>query len=175
MASDLIWAGNVQLLEHEQRAMVQPNFDRVSCAFARLISLGSATSFDVRGVRQRVGYFTSFYSYSLARGTASRSGAYAWPRITRFEDRWRWLEGSVVPRFRRLADDTRLLDAGLQHIANEARVYASTPCLLPRSIQTSTSKPTLGWVVADCRAHSSARDPVPERSGSSSPQVEICK
>ena len=67
-ASDRIWAGNVQLLEHEQRAMVQPNFDRLSCAFARLISLGSATSFDVRGVRRSVGYFTSFYSYSLARG-----------------------------------------------------------------------------------------------------------
>src|SRR6476619_7299952 len=37
-ANDLIWAGNLQLLEHEQRAVVQPNFDRLSCAFARLVS-----------------------------------------------------------------------------------------------------------------------------------------
>ena len=67
-ADDLIWEGNVQLLEHEQRALVQPNFDRLSCAFARLVSIGSATSFEVRGVRQEVAYFTSFYLYSLTRG-----------------------------------------------------------------------------------------------------------
>ena len=67
-ADDLIWEGNVQLLEHEQRALVQPNFDRLSCAFARLISIGSATTFEVRGVRQEASYFTSFYLYSLTRG-----------------------------------------------------------------------------------------------------------
>src|ERR687896_191891 len=58
-ADDLIWQGNVQLLEHEQRALVQPNFDRLSCPFARLFSLGSALSFEVRGVRKEVSYFTS--------------------------------------------------------------------------------------------------------------------
>src|SRR5262245_53877918 len=41
MAEDLVWEGNVQLLQHEQRAVVQPNFDRISCAFARLFSIGS--------------------------------------------------------------------------------------------------------------------------------------
>ena len=39
-AEDLIWEGNVQLLEHEQRAVVQPNFDRLSGAFAGLFSIG---------------------------------------------------------------------------------------------------------------------------------------
>ena len=48
-ADDLVWEGNVELLQHEQRALVQPNFDRLSCAYARLISIGSATSFEVRG------------------------------------------------------------------------------------------------------------------------------
>ena len=60
-AEDLIWEGNVQLLEHEQRALVQPHFDRLSCAFARLFSMGSALSFEVRGVRQELSYFSSFY------------------------------------------------------------------------------------------------------------------
>ena len=60
-ADDLIWVGNVQLLEHEQRALVQPNLDRLSCAFARLFSIGSALTFEVRGVRQEVSYFTSFW------------------------------------------------------------------------------------------------------------------
>ena len=71
-AEELIWAGNVQLLEHEQRALVQPHFDRLSCAFARLCSLGAATSFEAEGVRRETVYFTSFYVYSLTRGMSRR-------------------------------------------------------------------------------------------------------
>ena len=55
----------------------------------------------------------------------------AWPRITRYDDRWPWLETSVVPRFRRLDADAPLIDAGLRRIIDEARVYASIPCVLP--------------------------------------------
>ena len=131
-ADDLIWQGNVELLKHEQRALVQPNFDRLSCAYARLISIGSATSFEVRGM-QEVAYFTSFYLYSLTRGIPQALRAQAWPRITRFDDRWRWLVTCVVPRFRRFDADTRLVDASLRHIVDEARDFASTPCVLPLS------------------------------------------
>jgi len=134
MAEDLIWAGNVQLLEHEQRALVQPNFDRLSGAFARLISIGSATTFEVRGVRQDVAYFTSFYLSSLPRAVRhSRRRGQSWPRITRFEDRWRWVSMSVIPRFRKFDADSRLIDASLRRIVDDARVYASTPCVLPRT------------------------------------------
>jgi len=132
-ADDLIWEGNVELLEHEQRALVQPNFDRLSCASARLVSIGSATSFEVRGVRQEIAYFTSFYLYSLTRGIPHALRAQAWPRITRFDDRWRWLVTSVVPRFRRFDADTRLVSASLRHIVDDARTLASAPCVLPRS------------------------------------------
>jgi hypothetical protein len=132
-ADDLIWEGNLELLEHEQRALVQPNFDRLSCASARLVSIGSATSFEVRGVRHEIAYFTSFYLYSLTRGVPHAFRAQAWPRITRFDDRWRWLVTSVVPHFRRFDADTRLVNASLRHILDEARDFASTPCVLPRS------------------------------------------
>jgi hypothetical protein len=130
-ADDLIWAGNLLLLEHEQRAVVQPNFDVLSCAFARLISIGSATTFGARGVRHEVGYFTSFYLYSLTRGVPDALRARTWPRITRFDDRWRWLETSVVPRFRRFATQTGLVDVTLRRIADEARAFASMPCIHP--------------------------------------------
>jgi hypothetical protein len=104
----------------------------LSCAFARLVSIGATTSFEVRGVRQEVAYFTSFYVHSLTRGVPDALRAHAWPRITRFDDRWRWLVTSVVPRFRRLDADARLIDASLQRISDEARVYASIPCVPPR-------------------------------------------
>jgi hypothetical protein len=132
-ADDLIWAGNVKLLEHEQRVLVQPNFDRLSRASAWLVSIGSASSFEVRGVRQEIADFTSFYLYSRTREIPHALRARAWPRITRFEDRWRWLVTSVVPRFRRFEADPHVVDASLRHIFDEAHDFASSPCVLPRS------------------------------------------
>ena len=138
-ARELIWEGNVLLLEHEQRALVQPNFDRLSCAFARIVSIGSTTSFEVEGVRQEVAYFTSFYLYSLTHHVPNAMAARTWPRITRYDDRWRWLEGNVVPRFRRLDRDPRLIDAGMRRIFDEARTYASAPCVLPFASEAGAS------------------------------------
>ena len=69
---ELVWKGNVQLLEHEQRALVQPNLDRLSCAFARLFSIGSALSFEVRGARHE--FPTSRRSTSIRSHEGSR-----WP------------------------------------------------------------------------------------------------
>jgi hypothetical protein len=143
-AEDLIWQGNVELLEHEQRAVVQPNLDRLSCAFARLFSIGSALSFEVRGIRREISYFTSFYLYSLTRGIPQALQAHAWPRITRFDDRWRWIVTSIVPRFRRFDADTRLADGSLRRIIDEARHYAANPCVLPSSLEEERSAPK-GW------------------------------
>src|ERR687898_1349204 len=141
MADDLIWEGNVQLLEHEQRVVVQPSFDRLSCAFARLFSMSSTLSFEVHGLRHELSYFTSFYLYSLTRGIPQTLRAHAWPRITHFDHRWRWIEASIVPRFRRFDADMRLADASLRRIFDDARNYASHPCVLPRSMQTEDAAP----------------------------------
>jgi len=144
-ATDLIWNGNVQLLEHEQRALVQPCFDDHSCAFARLISLGAASSFEVRGVRKELAYFTSFYLSSLTRGLPAAARTRTWPRITRYDDRWRWITTSVVPQFRRFDADLHLVDASMQRIFEDARGYASTPCALPpASTHSPDTTPTDG-------------------------------
>ena len=131
-AEQLVWEGNVELLEHEQRALVQPNLDGLSCGFARLFSIGSALSFEVRGLHDEVSYFTSFYYYALTRGIREVITARAWPRITRYEDRWRWIVTCIVPRFRRLDVQARVVDASLRRIFDEARDYAANPCVRPR-------------------------------------------
>jgi hypothetical protein len=130
-AESLIWDGNIQLLEHEQRTLVQPNFDGLSCAFARLVSVGAATSFEVHGLRREIVYFTSFYLYSVTRAIPHGLRAGSWPRITRYDDRWRWLVTSVVPRFRRFDADTRLVAASMRRVLAEARALASAPCVPP--------------------------------------------
>jgi hypothetical protein len=185
-ADDLIWEGNVELLEHEQRAVVQPHFDRLSPASAWLVSTGSATSFEVRGARQELGYFTSFYLYSFTRGIPHALRARAWPTITRFDDRWRWLVTSVVPRFRRFDADTRLVDASLRHIFDEARDFASAPCVLPRPPQTGhgqlrnrgygTGHGPKGELVAERSAASRGRNygPGPAPSGCVAARYALC-
>jgi hypothetical protein len=94
--------------------------------------MGSATSFEVTGARQALTYFTSFYIYSLTRGIPHAVRARAWPRITRFDDRWHWLVESVVPCFRSFDSDTRLVDASLRRVLDEAHKAASMPCVIPR-------------------------------------------
>ena len=130
-AADQVWAGNLALLEHEQRVVVQPLFDGLSGMFARLISMGATTTFEVRGVRQQVRYFTSFSAYSLTGGLTAALRARSVPRITRFEDRWLWLETSVVPRFRRLDADQDLVTRTLGRVVDEAKRYVDMPCLIP--------------------------------------------
>ena len=140
MAEQLIWEGNVELLEHEQRALVQPHFDTLSCAFARLVSMGSTTTFEVRGVRGELAFFTSFYLSSIASRAPHVLRAATWPRITNYDDRWSWIVGSVVPKFRRLDADRRLVDASLRRIFADGRTYSSLPCVVPRHVD----RPCLG-------------------------------
>ena len=130
-AADLIWAGNLALLMHEQRVVVQPLFDLLSGTFARLVSMGSTTSFEVRGLRQEIRYFTSFSAFSLAGGLSGALRTRTWPSMARFDDRWRWLEASVVPRFRRLDADRDLLERTLSRVVEEAQRYADKPCVVP--------------------------------------------
>jgi Protein of unknown function (DUF2515) len=132
-ADDLVWSGNVALLEHEQRAQVQPSFDQLSCVFARLVSLGCATRFEVRGMRREIAYFTSFSLYALTHLVPQGLRTRTWPRITRYDDRWGWLLTSVVPRFRRFDGDPDLIGASLRRIVHDATAYAAMPCVAPLS------------------------------------------
>ena len=97
---------------------------------ARLDRLGH----ELRGARRAAGgaaYFTSFYLYSLTEDPGTRCGARTWPRITRFDDRWRWLATSVVPRFQMFDSDQRLLEASIGHVLDVGRVYEAMPCIVP--------------------------------------------
>jgi hypothetical protein len=67
--------------------------------------------------------------------------AQAWPRITRFDDRWRWIVTSIVPRFRRFDADVRLVDASLRRILDDARRHASKPCVLPDRLSRADRSP----------------------------------
>ena len=96
-----VWRANLAILEHEQRAVVQPRFDGLSCRFARAFSFGASAGFEVRGIRQSASVFTSFYGHALRQRLRGRRWEYGLPLLTSFADRWNWIEGAVVPRFQR--------------------------------------------------------------------------
>lgn len=125
-----IWDGNLALLEHEQRSLVQPHFDRLSNGYARLISMGSATAFETRRVRDRAVFFTSFYASALGATLTSRSRRA--PRITCFDDRWRWLNVSVIPRFQRFEARPDLNTSVYEGIFDQSDYFAARPCTLVR-------------------------------------------
>ncbi|WP_157677186.1 DUF2515 family protein [Auraticoccus monumenti] len=127
-ARDLVWEGNLILLEHEQRFVVQPRFDRLSGRYAPVVSIGSATTFETRGPCRAIEHFTSFYLYTLGRANPRGLGGRLCPRITNYDDRWRWLVSSVVPRFRRVDTDPLVIQTILRRILDEDRHHPSSPC-----------------------------------------------
>ncbi|NUR07639.1 MAG: hypothetical protein HOQ22_11765 [Nocardioidaceae bacterium] len=83
------------------------------------------------GQRHGAGYFTSFYGDSPTHGIPDAWRPHAWPRITRYDDRWRGWSAAWCRRSRKLDAQTFLLDASLRRIADDAGVYGSMPCLPP--------------------------------------------
>lgn len=128
-ARDLVWTGTLLLLEHEQRFVVQPRFDRLSGRYARVVSLGSATTFDSRSPRQAIELFTSFFLYTLVRKNPRGPAGRLHPLITDYDDRWRWLVSSVVPRFRRVDMDPHAIRAVLRRIVDHHRLHLGLPLL----------------------------------------------
>lgn len=124
-AQDLVWEGTLLLLEHEQRFVVQPNFDRLSPRCAWVVSMGSATAFDSRGPSRAIKLFTSFYLYTLVRPRPRGLDGGMLPLITNYDDRWRWLVSSVVPRFQRVDTDPHVIRAILRRILDLGRLHLS--------------------------------------------------
>ena len=101
----------------------------------------------------------------------------SWPRITRYDDRWRWITTSVVPHFRRFDADMRRVDASLLRIFDDARGYAATPCALPpASTRPRTQRPPTAHGNPSTRplraaSHRNQVEGRPSRSASWEPEV----
>lgn len=123
---DEVWRGNLEILEHEQRALVQPRFNELSGAFARAFSAGATLGFRARGLRRAASVFTSFFGHSLTRRTGVFVRERRLPQLTRFEDRWHWVERSIVPRYRRFEAASQDIRASLGEMVLEATTGSDT-------------------------------------------------
>jgi len=96
---DLIVRGNITLLRHEQEAVVQPHLSLLSCAFARVFSLGSSLNYEPKGMVDCLRYCSSFYAFMLLREWVRLVRSRSLPRLDLLEHRWLWIERVLVPKF----------------------------------------------------------------------------
>ncbi|MFU8829711.1 MAG: DUF2515 family protein, partial [Phycisphaerales bacterium] len=96
---ELIVRGNIALLRHEQEAVVQPHLSLLSCAFARVFSLGSSLNYEPRGIMDCLRYCSSFYAFMIFREWVRLVRSRSLPRLDLLEHRWLWIERVLVPKF----------------------------------------------------------------------------
>lgn len=96
---DLIVRGNIALLRHEQETVVQPRLSLLSCAFARVFSLGSSLNYEPKGMVDCLRYCSSFYVFMIFREWVRLVHSRSLPRLDLLEHRWQWIERVLVPKF----------------------------------------------------------------------------
>jgi hypothetical protein len=96
----LVWSGNRALLMHEQRYTVERYFRRLPTVFSAYLSVAASTSFAFPPGRPEERSFFAPYLLRHDRDLLRETGA-LWPDLTRFEHRWRWIDGASLDLFRR--------------------------------------------------------------------------
>jgi hypothetical protein len=92
-----VWEGARLILRHEQALTVQPRFARLDAAFRAYLTLLSVTPF--QQLAQGPVRDAWFLPHALRRLAATRRRADV-PDMTRFEQRWPWIEQEALPLFR---------------------------------------------------------------------------
>lgn len=104
-----VWEGTRLILRHEQLVTVQPIFGRIDGAFRAYLTLLSVTPFQelaTAPVRD-----TRFLPHALRRWARTRRASDV-PDMTKFEQRWAWIEQEVLPLYREVVErgDRRMLE-----------------------------------------------------------------
>lgn len=95
---EAIREGNRLLLRQEQKNTLKPIFDAISQQGQLLVSFGSELHFGQAappGAVARASFADHFGYLALLTG---------WKSVTRFEDRWQWIEENVLPAWYRVDD-----------------------------------------------------------------------
>lgn len=90
---DLVWEGNGQLLEYEQKTVLQTAVYNTDPALWNIASTGALASWWKKIESPIPGDQTTFQSY--AQGAS----------IGTFDKRWEWIQKSMLPKWRSLASD----------------------------------------------------------------------
>lgn len=113
----LIWRGNEELLRFEQEVTVQSGFDRMQRAFSTFLTWAMSMEFDGDHDRVELDTFSYFplYMWTSAFNVLARTRSL--PHVGRFDHRWCWVEGCLLPMWKRVDLGDRELEQKLQRLA----------------------------------------------------------
>ena len=117
-AEEMAWEANVQILRHEQEAMVQPSFDQLKTTFSRSLSLMSTMHYHHGGRCKRALVPGSFVLYMLFQRQGEKLGSF--PSITNLDHRWEWISEGILPGFRCYESDKELIQEDLEKLIAQA-------------------------------------------------------
>jgi len=104
-AMDLIWQGNVKLLEHEQKYIVQPHFDDFDPAFDLVLSHLTTLSFGRSTFSLLARYRTFFALFMFLHGAMLLLSTMSWPLLKRMDHRWYWIVNSPLRLWKSFTED----------------------------------------------------------------------
>ncbi len=117
VVAPLVWRGNEDLLRFEQEVTVQAGFDRMQRAFSTFLTWAMSMEFD--GDHQRVELDTfcyfPFYMWTSALRVLARTRSL--PHVGRFDHRWCWVEGCLLPMWKQVDANDRELEHKLKRLA----------------------------------------------------------
>jgi hypothetical protein len=113
----LIWRGNEELLRFEQEVTVQAGFDRMQRAFSTFLTWAMSMEFDGDNQRVELDTFSYFPLYMWTQAFHVLARTRSLPHVGRFDHRWCWVEGSLLPMWKHVEASDRELEQKLKRLA----------------------------------------------------------
>lgn len=127
--NDLIWKANVQILHHEQFEVVQPVFQRLNLGFTRVLSFCASLDFDAKHTKTDWKTHSSFFWFTLFQGTRQMMASKGFPNLISLDQRWTWIERSLVPNWRKTEQYDKKLKSKIQRIIDESKAVLNPKSL----------------------------------------------
>jgi hypothetical protein len=123
--AEAIWRGNMRILEHEQKVIVNHFFAQCTFQLGLVMTLGTSLDFDGNHLHRDFATYCSFRRFMWTRGLWRLVATLSLPDITRLDHRWPWVRDSVLPTWRRVVERDQDLTRKLKKIALVAAPFAA--------------------------------------------------
>jgi len=112
----LIWRGNQELLRFEQEVTVQSGFERMNGLFTTFMTWAMSMEFDGDNERVELDTFSYFPLYMWTSAFHVLVRTRSLPRVSRFDHRWTWVEGRLLPLWMNVDASDRELEKKLERL-----------------------------------------------------------
>ena len=118
VADKLIWEANIDILRHEQIAMVQPRFDRLPDSFSRVLSLFSTMHYQ-HGGRCKTALLPGSFLIFVIQNRFGKNNLQGKASVVNLEYRWAWILKGILPGFQCFEEESKKITNKLKILVSE--------------------------------------------------------